>query len=65
VSAQIHIRSQRVIDNKAVIAILGSKRTNMPIDNSRGQQCGETEPVGARVHEKAIVGILGMVCFHF
>ena len=31
----------------------------MPIDDLFGQQCGELESVGARVHEKAIVDVLG------
>ena len=50
---------QQIIDDIAVIAILASKRTNMPIDDPLGQQCGELESVGARVHEKAIVDALG------
>lgn len=31
----------------------------MLIDDSRGQHCGKAKPVGARIHEKAVVGVLG------
>ena len=31
----------------------------MRIDDPRGQHCGKAKPVSARIHEKAVVGVLG------
>ena len=49
---------QRVVNDKAVITVLGGQITEMSVDNPRRKERGKAEPVGARAHEEAIVSVL-------
>ena len=49
---------QRVVNDKAVITILGGQIAEMPVDNPRRKERGKAKPVGARAHEETIVGVL-------
>ena len=56
---------QGVINDKAVIAVLGGQRANVAVDDTLGKHRGKTKPVGARIHEEAVVGVLGKAFTNF
>ena len=56
---------QRVVNDKAVIAVLGCQWANVPVDYPLGKHSGKAKPVCARIHEETVVGVLGKAFTNF